>query len=153
LHFTGAGLLRYHKGSLLRALEDVYPDHNWEPWRFKTQSPRHVWSNLGIKLRCGDEKAVKVARTYMEELGRKHGITTLEDWYHVTGEKIGSTASRHLKSLGGLATVLEYVYPHHKWERARFYSHTAHMRTSAQFALKANISESIPFSSKPADSR
>ncbi len=30
----GAGLLRYHKHSLIQALKAAYPQHSWVPWRF-----------------------------------------------------------------------------------------------------------------------
>ncbi len=30
----GGGLLQYYKQSLLKALQDIYPDYNWLPYHF-----------------------------------------------------------------------------------------------------------------------
>lgn len=31
----GPSFLKRHKGSLSTALMEMYPEHNWEPWRFE----------------------------------------------------------------------------------------------------------------------
>jgi hypothetical protein len=56
----GAGLLRnYYNGSLLAALESIYPEFEWHPFFFE-HAPRHTWSKiefqvLFILLRCLNE--------------------------------------------------------------------------------------------------
>ncbi len=43
----GHGLLQYYyNGSLIRALQSVYPDHPWHTWRFSSRSP-HFSSSKG----------------------------------------------------------------------------------------------------------
>jgi hypothetical protein len=45
LSAKGAGgfLRRYYQDSLLKALEDIYPEKKWEPWRLK-KVPHRFWS-------------------------------------------------------------------------------------------------------------
>lgn len=38
----GKSLLRYHAFSTARAVQDLYPEHQWQPWRF-THAPRSTW--------------------------------------------------------------------------------------------------------------
>ncbi len=37
----GGNLLKYYNGSLLQALQAIYPDQEWRAWRFSSRSPHH----------------------------------------------------------------------------------------------------------------
>lgn len=39
----GGGLLAIYNDSLFRLLQEVYPDHEWLPWKFK-KLPSSIWS-------------------------------------------------------------------------------------------------------------
>jgi len=43
--FGGSGALGNHNNSPLQALQAIYPEHNWIPWKFNTV-PRSYWENL-----------------------------------------------------------------------------------------------------------
>ncbi len=66
LHAEGCKELvqRYYKGSLLSALKRIYPDYDWQPWKFAGREENH--------------------RAFFEELGKnKLNIKQLDDWYSV----------------------------------------------------------------------
>ncbi len=42
LKHGGAGLLNHHKGSIIRALRTVYPEHGWNLWRFSSRAPHNA---------------------------------------------------------------------------------------------------------------
>src|SRR4051812_22787243 len=65
----GGGLLNsVYGGSLQRALLAVYPEYDWNPWEF-TAMPKMTWSDSHIQ------------RRFMDWIGRKLTIRSLEDWY------------------------------------------------------------------------
>jgi hypothetical protein len=66
----GSGLLQGYGGSLIAALQAVYPDHEWQEWRFK-QIPGLLWQ---------DPKNIT---RFFDWLGKELRITTVEDWYQI----------------------------------------------------------------------
>ncbi len=66
----GASILHKYNYSLSTLFAAVYPEFNWEPWRFKINA-RRIWEN--------DETKKK----FVEWAGKKLGIKNLEDWYKV----------------------------------------------------------------------
>ena len=46
----GSRLLNhYFHGSTFKAVQAIYPKHNWMPWKFKT-SQAHIWSKTNSKV-------------------------------------------------------------------------------------------------------
>jgi hypothetical protein len=107
------------------ALMSIFPDHAWEPWKFR-----------GFSLAKGHEQLPK----YVAELSSFLGVKKLDDWYQVTYDQIKQFGSpltpsplrmlslilyfylgqgRGIKKLG-LGDALKIVYPHHEWDSKRF---------------------------------
>ncbi len=54
-------------------LQTVYPEFQWLPWKFQKTS-RNFW------------ESVKNQRIFLDWLGKKLGVTSMEDWYNVKTE-------------------------------------------------------------------
>jgi hypothetical protein len=71
---------------MIKALESVYPDHDWKPWMFN-QAPPDFWNSKEGR------------RQFFEHLGRSLGYKTLEDWYDIDTKQVIAHGGTFLKSL------------------------------------------------------
>ena len=71
LHNHGGSLIKNFNNSPIKLITSVYPNQNWLPWKFN-QAPKGYWN---------DENNVK---QYINWLGDKLNIKTMEDWYNVS---------------------------------------------------------------------
>lgn len=101
----GFHLLQHYDDCLLTALQSVYPEHKWIPWKFG-QTPKGYWGQHPNQFR------------YIKWLGEQLGYQAVDDWYKVTQEDIYSYGG------GGLlvdyynnspSKLLESMYPDHNW--------------------------------------
>jgi hypothetical protein len=93
----------YYKGSLCDALMKLYPQHNWDPFRFSRESKTEISH-----------------REALEKLGREQfGVKDLDDWYSVTSTKAQNELSI-ISKYGSLIDALKKLYPHHDWDPLRF---------------------------------
>jgi hypothetical protein len=121
-------LARYYNDSLVDALADVFPEHQWLPWMFK-QVPRHYWSDSN---NC---------RAYLEWVAPALHVETVEHWYSVSANDLRlhyGTISHYFSlifrmltfvSLGAgvlfcfensVANLLAAAYPAHPWDVEKF---------------------------------
>lgn len=70
-NFGGGLLANYYRDSPQEAVLDYMPDHPWKCWLFRS-TPQGFWQ----------EKQNRI--TYMDWLGEKLGLKTLDDWYIVS---------------------------------------------------------------------
>jgi hypothetical protein len=70
----------YYQGSLRRALVDVYPEMQWQPWKF-TPMPKHIW------------KEPQVVRSYLHEISTQFGVTSSREWLQLTQPELHLAAS------------------------------------------------------------
>ena len=82
-----------------KLLSVVYPEYNWEPWRFQKMSVLSV-------------------KPFMEMVSKKLKIKSLNDWYKVNKEQIkgfegGESILKANKD--SLYKILSTVYPEHTW--------------------------------------
>jgi hypothetical protein len=73
-------------------MTSLYPNVNWQPWRFEGQLPKKFWEDANNE------------REYLKWLKDKLEIDEDRDWYLVSGQEI-----RDLKG-GGLLTKYGGVY-------------------------------------------
>lgn len=103
----GAGMLKYYS-SFQHALADVYPDHEWHPWKFR-KVQKNIW----------DER--KCVIQFVEALSKKLGIKSLNEWYDVpVQEYMNFGASTLLNKYDGRPGLLRFVYPSHRWSNKSF---------------------------------
>lgn len=107
----GQELLLLYGNSPAKALQNVYPQHNWECWKFHLL-PRGFWANIDNH------------KQFLHWPKSRLGYKTMEDWYQVTSEDIesnggGSLLSEYQKSP---AIALQQLFPEHSWLPWRFKS-------------------------------
>jgi len=92
----GMGLLSKFQGSPYKLLKFVFPDYDWQPWKFRI-TPHNSWQ---------DPLVVKTMIQYLE---KELAISTEEEWRRVAVTRLHELglADFFLKA-GGLATVLHY---------------------------------------------
>jgi hypothetical protein len=95
--------------SVIKAIECLYPEFTWYPWRF-TVCPRNFWDSEENRKNC------------MEWLSEEFGIESLEDWYDLQAvDLIGDVGGRFLTYYGGsLINALQANYPDYEWLPWRF---------------------------------
>lgn len=101
----GRKILRRFGDSLSDMLVTVYPDHEWEPWKFKGV-PKGFWDERENQRRFGDW------------LGKQLGIKELGDWYNVTSADVISRGGAVLMDqyAESLSHMLSAIYPNHEWQ-------------------------------------
>ncbi len=119
-------LKRRYNDSLLLLLQDLYPEHRWEVWRFReTTVPKGFWENRQNQRACLDSIAAQL------------GMKSMEDWYNVSCTTIidaGAAALLRIQQDDGtshalstrvyrraLSNLLMSVYPEYKWDLSKFH--------------------------------
>jgi len=129
------GVKTFHKvqrlGGLPLLLARVGPSHNWKPWRF-AHLPQGYWIQLFREFSVNDSEAVSTVRDMIETLAKEYNVTHLTEWYRASGQ-LSAIVSNRLRIAGGLATILDKLYPEHSWIRSRFVSGN---KRSLQLELK-----------------
>ena len=99
-------VLKLNGGSLIRSLKEVYPEHNWIPWRFKNGVHHGFWK-------------IKENRTmFFSWLEKELKIEKPEDWYQVDRSKFREMGGKGLlnKYYGGsLIRCLKDAHPEYDW--------------------------------------
>ncbi len=74
---NGWGLLKSHyNASLSTALSIVYPEYDWQAWKFSRRA-RNYW-----------DASVSHRRQYFDVLGREMKLERMEDWRRVTVDEV-----------------------------------------------------------------
>ena len=71
----GKSFLSQYSGSFFKLLTTVYPDYEWQPWRF-INSPHNYWVDVNNQ------------RKFMEWAGKELGIKELNDWYKLENQQV-----------------------------------------------------------------
>jgi len=104
--YGGGTILRQYANSPIRTLKTIYPDHNWEEWKF-TQVPANFWKDMNNQ------------RSFFESLAKKLNIKGQEDWYRVSFQDISENGglgllSQHYGSSPSKAIMS--VFPEYNWQ-------------------------------------
>jgi hypothetical protein len=105
----GTLLSKFYGNSLVMALQSVYPQHQWNPYRF-LYIPKKHWDDP------------KDQREFFEWLAKTQGFTNFEDWYSLTLEIIEKYGGGPLiyKYNYSPAKALQTLYPQHAWKEFKF---------------------------------
>jgi hypothetical protein len=107
----GAKMLNtYYKGSLSNALLTLFPEYEWQPWKF-SQVPKNVWQDI------------ENHKKYIKHIGDKLGIRKMEDWYQVVVSdfiKAGGGTFINQYYNGSVKKALERAFPEYEWLPWRF---------------------------------
>eukprot|EP01027_Heterolobosea_sp_BB2_P018918 GEZU01026579.1.p1 GENE.GEZU01026579.1~~GEZU01026579.1.p1 ORF type:complete len:601 (+),score=135.41 GEZU01026579.1:14-1816(+) len=130
----GASLLNhYYDGSLEKALQTIYPEHNWDVSKFEKAS-NDYW------------KDPKNHRELFDRIGEEIGINQLDDWYQIGTDEIQARGGGTLLLdyyNNSLARALRAIYPEHDWVEEKFTDNSSD--TSADPELKAYLDDLAKF--------
>lgn len=91
--------------SLQHALQDIYPEYRWIPWKFH-QVEDGFWDSAANR------------RAYFEYLSNEYGFKSMDEWYNVKKEKFMKEKSSAVV-LGyyadSIARALTDLFPEHEW--------------------------------------
>jgi hypothetical protein len=96
------------QGFLYETLKEVYPEHNWQAWKFQ-RVPLTYWSNVAAQ------------QEYFDWLYKTCGLKSMSDWYTISmrdlKQRLPSESFKLLyrKYSGSVSTAVMTVYPNHKW--------------------------------------
>lgn len=115
----GGGMLFVeYKDSVANAIMDIFPEHDWAPWKFR-QIPNGFWDREGSR------------RQFFDTIASELSVRKLEDWYSISVEEVrrlggGALVTKRFYNLGD---ALKDAYPDHQWDMARFgTAHTQQQR-------------------------
>jgi hypothetical protein len=74
---NGAGILARYQNSLIKALQSVYPEVQWEAWKFP-RAPQGFWNDKSNAL------------TFLESLRTEIGIQQTTDWHKISTKQLSS---------------------------------------------------------------
>lgn len=105
----GHSFLGFYCGSPSSALQRVYPEHNWQLWRFKVV-PNRYWSDV--------KKDRFQLKAMLDWLGDQLSVKCLDDWYRVTFKQVRMWIRPN--SIKDLGFMLKIAYPNHVWNLELF---------------------------------
>jgi hypothetical protein len=122
-------------GDIHSMLKTIYPDHEWDRWRFNAQA---LWDVDAVKDNISQLEA------FVKHLAFRLSVpeNELESWYrisHLQMNAVGMLST--VRRIGGLPTLLQKVFPDHQWDPSKFIQ--AHKR-SQQLLLKKVLQEIFP---------
>lgn len=94
----------YYNNSPSQALQAVYPEHNWMPWKFG-QTPHGFWEKMENQ------------KQFFDWLGSELGYKEMDDWYSVTSLDVINAGGGELlqTKYHSVLHALQTVYPLHSW--------------------------------------
>jgi hypothetical protein len=96
---SGTSLFNQHGDSYVRALEYVFPEYTWLPWRFEF-CPRNFWEDL------------KNVQNFVEWVAVQLGVHSSDDWYNVSyAQFIALGGKTAITKFGTLYNLLSTLYP------------------------------------------
>jgi len=132
-------MLAHYRGSPVNAVLDIYPNHQWQRWKFSRSSPGY-WKDIARRFSDKDKEAIAIVTELVDSVAKHARVTSLEDWYRVSRSQVGSTTLEHLVPFGGLPAVIPKVFPKHKWDLSKFLGGKA----AEQRALVSNVDQLLP---------
>jgi len=131
LEHHGHGLFELYEKDLPKLLASIYPNYNWQLWRF----PRKITEVL---------KSDKETKKLFDYLEKGLEIRRPEDWYRVTLEQLNDLGvgpfSKRIE--GGLVTLLSKRYPNIEWDADAFFGRG--YRRASQRWLTAMLASIFP---------
>jgi len=127
----GYGLLAHYNMNLPKLLAAVYPNFDWQLWKFPRRINQVLQNEVELdKLFTSLEKALEIRRP--------------EDWYRVTTEQLTALkVPTFYKTIeGGLATLLSKRYPNIQWDLDAFFGRG--FRRATQRWLAAMLTDLFP---------
>lgn len=105
----GGRTIRKYYSSFFEMLKTVYPEHNWDPFRFPLSQ---------VSLTKRNSLSLEAA---IERLEEKLELSSPDKWYRVTTKQMQSIGVYYIiQSNGGLYQALKKVKPEFPWDESKF---------------------------------
>eukprot|EP01125_Pyxidicula_operculata_P020286 TRINITY_DN7472_c0_g1_i1.p1 TRINITY_DN7472_c0_g1~~TRINITY_DN7472_c0_g1_i1.p1 ORF type:complete len:592 (-),score=76.57 TRINITY_DN7472_c0_g1_i1:48-1700(-) len=102
------GILRKYNSSPVVALQAIYGDYEWEPWRFMKVPPNY-WNELSNR------------RKYLDYLAKTLKIKKMSDWYRITLNDIKlNQGSGLIHRFERIYDLLINTFPEYSWNPWKF---------------------------------
>eukprot|EP01114_Cavostelium_apophysatum_P006045 TRINITY_DN1724_c0_g1_i1.p1 TRINITY_DN1724_c0_g1~~TRINITY_DN1724_c0_g1_i1.p1 ORF type:complete len:404 (+),score=49.64 TRINITY_DN1724_c0_g1_i1:149-1360(+) len=145
-------LFEAHSGSLANILMAAYPEHPWEPERFRSRTLRlnsaESDSKIPKRRPSGFWKSVDNRKNFLEDMAERLNLRSLEDWYEISTDAVVHNGGGGLIfNCGTLHAALASVYPQHPWDPLRFRTsmpHSTNAMTKSQNLLFQTICKMFP---------
>jgi len=130
--YGGVSVLVHYHGSVPALLAAVYPDYNWELWKFPGRSD---------SIRKDSDTLLATIDAIEEALH----IREPKDWYRVTREQLQSLGLARIfpRKHGGMSAVLKQKYPNCDWEEDSFFGR-GHRLRARQSWLRSTLTKLFP---------
>jgi hypothetical protein len=109
LSHGGSPLLEHYK-TPYNALQTLYPDFFWLPWKFGSKTKGWIEDLKNDRLEM---------KKIMDWLGNKFSVKNLDEWYRVSWSQIVQEIP--LKGKSQLVDMLRIGYPEHRWNESLFF--------------------------------
>lgn len=98
-----------YNNSLPKALEEVYPNHEWHWWKFP-RTPADYWLTREHQ------------RRFFDWLAAKQGLKSLDEFYQLTAANATANGAEQLMALhhDSIFSALSFAYPEHRWQPWKF---------------------------------
>jgi len=108
--FCGVNLSKIYSSSLIEALKDIYPQHDWNFLSFK------FVNHASNKFLLQDEQNI------LNGLGKELGYKRMDDWYSITlASFLRHRSSRNLLTrYKSVINAVTNIFPFHEWQLWQF---------------------------------
>jgi len=105
----GSFVRYYYNDSPYKALQTIFPDHDWKRWKFKTVSMGY-WTKKENQLE------------FFDELKETLGYHSMDNWYNITRTHVRKHGGRGIPEYHGdtPSKALQSVHPEHNWIQSNF---------------------------------
>eukprot|EP01114_Cavostelium_apophysatum_P022095 TRINITY_DN7884_c0_g1_i1.p1 TRINITY_DN7884_c0_g1~~TRINITY_DN7884_c0_g1_i1.p1 ORF type:complete len:873 (-),score=176.06 TRINITY_DN7884_c0_g1_i1:3235-5853(-) len=105
----GSTLLKLCDGSPSAALRAVFPEHQWELWRFSALPVNFSQNEANVKH-------------FLDKFEENLQIKSPSDWYRVSGQQLQDFGGASvIEKVGGLQAMLAKRYPNYQWDESKFF--------------------------------
>jgi len=154
----GRRLLSYYRNSTPEAVIAIYPEHDWQRFKFSRLPSTGFWPTIVADLRKELEldstayfksPSYRTFKNFFDTIATANQFTTLDKWYHIKKSQSSKLAFT-LKLMGlSLPSALALAYPNHQWDPKLFSASLATtVNPKVQRQLHSLLSNLLPENQK-----
>jgi len=102
-------------GSAINVIINEYPEHYWQPWKFKT-TQKNWWTDLVKLFDEGDPVVFHLVQDYALDLATKYGVSHDSMWNTI---QLSSTERNQTAFFGGLHSLLSRLRTFQVYKQTR----------------------------------
>jgi hypothetical protein len=120
----GSTLLQTFGGSMQYALKSLYPEHNWNPFKFSSVT-KGYWKDIQNQRQFMEyvyNSSSILKLVYDHNHAYQMDMKSMEDWYYISKRDIIRKGGERLLRIydESLEKLLRGVYPNYNWNNEEF---------------------------------